>query len=261
MASAKQGYPVVIRMLAQRAPAPVADRRRAARALPRRSCARRVHAVDRLTPTIVEVVVQAPAAARAFRPGQFYRLQNYEMRSRRARRRRDRAGDGRPGADRRLGRPERGPALASSCWRWAARPTCARMLQPGEPVVLMGPTGTPTEIHAGETVAAGRRRPRQRGAVLDRPGAARGGIEGDLLRRLQEGAATATRSTEIERAADVIVWCCDEAPGFAPTPAAGPQLRRQHRARRWRPTAPASWASRRSRSTDADRIIAIGSDR
>ena len=22
---------------------------------------------------------------------------------------------------------------------------------------------------------------------------------------------------EIERAADVIVWCCDEAPGFAPT--------------------------------------------
>ena len=27
------------------------------------------------------------------------------------------------------------------------------MLQPGEPVVLMGPTGTPTEIHADTTVA------------------------------------------------------------------------------------------------------------
>ena len=38
-----------------------------------------VHAVNRLTPTIIEVVVRAPAAARAFRPGQFYRLQNYEM--------------------------------------------------------------------------------------------------------------------------------------------------------------------------------------
>ncbi len=24
---------------------------------------------------------------------------------------------------------------------------------------------------------------------------------------------------EIERAADAIVWCCDEAPGFAPNPA------------------------------------------
>ena len=36
---------------------------------------------------------------------------------------------------------------------------------------------------------------------------------------------------EIERAADVIVWCCDEAPGLrAEPPAAGPQLRRQHRA-------------------------------
>ena len=32
----------------------------------------------RLTPTIVEVIVKAPAAARHFHPGQFYRLQNYE---------------------------------------------------------------------------------------------------------------------------------------------------------------------------------------
>jgi len=35
--------------------------------------------VERLTPTIVEVVVRAPAAARRFAPGQFYRLQNFEM--------------------------------------------------------------------------------------------------------------------------------------------------------------------------------------
>ena len=37
-----------------------------------------VHEVIRLTPTIVEVVVRAPLAARRFRPGQFYRLQNFE---------------------------------------------------------------------------------------------------------------------------------------------------------------------------------------
>ena len=30
-------------------------------------------------------------------------------------------------------------------------------------------------------------------------------------------------------AADVIVWCCDEAPGFTPRPAAGSRLCRQHR--------------------------------
>jgi len=34
--------------------------------------------VIRLTPNIVEVLVHAPMAARAFEPGMFYRLQNYE---------------------------------------------------------------------------------------------------------------------------------------------------------------------------------------
>src|SRR5213075_134454 len=38
----------------------------------------RVSEVRRLTPTIIEVVVHAPSAARKFEPGQFYRLQNYE---------------------------------------------------------------------------------------------------------------------------------------------------------------------------------------
>lgn len=38
----------------------------------------RVHQVNRLTPTIVEVVVRAPMAARKFQPGEFYRLQSYE---------------------------------------------------------------------------------------------------------------------------------------------------------------------------------------
>ena len=37
-----------------------------------------VHDVVRLTPTIVEVIVRAPLAAREFKPGQFFRLQNYE---------------------------------------------------------------------------------------------------------------------------------------------------------------------------------------
>src|SRR5688500_12230829 len=34
--------------------------------------------VERLTPTIVDVVVKAPLQARKFEPGQFYRLQNFE---------------------------------------------------------------------------------------------------------------------------------------------------------------------------------------
>jgi NAD(P)H-flavin reductase len=44
----------------------------------RRDLLATVHRVERLTPTIVEVVIKAPMAARKFHPGQFYRLQNFE---------------------------------------------------------------------------------------------------------------------------------------------------------------------------------------
>ena len=66
---------------------------------------------------------------------------------------------------------------------------------------------------------------------------------------------------EIEAAADVVVWCCDEAPGFAPTRAAGPRVRRQHRAGDARLRERRAGRRSRSRFADCDRIIAIGSDR
>ncbi|HUB97229.1 MAG TPA: FAD-dependent oxidoreductase, partial [Stellaceae bacterium] len=73
MGGAKQGYPVVSRMLAKlppRAGEPVDLLAKLDREL-----RPEVAEIVRLTPTIVEVVIRAPAAARAFRPGQFYRLQ------------------------------------------------------------------------------------------------------------------------------------------------------------------------------------------
>jgi NAD(P)H-flavin reductase len=92
---------------------------------------------------------------------------------------------------------------------------CA-LLQPGEPVVLMGPTGSPTEIHADATVALiggglGN-------AVLFSIGAALRAAGSRVIyfagyKRMGDRYKVA----EIERAADTIVWCCDEAPGFAPT--------------------------------------------
>ena len=77
MGSAKQGYPIVSRALASRPATAISGVDLIANC--RRDLQARVHAVHRLTPTIVEVVLHAPAAARAFKPGQFYRLQNYEM--------------------------------------------------------------------------------------------------------------------------------------------------------------------------------------
>ena len=89
-------------------------------------------------------------------------------------------------------------------------------LQPGEPVILMGPTGTPTETPAGETVllAGGG----LGNAVLFSIGRALRAAGSKVLyfagyKKLQDRYKVA----EIEAAADVVVWTCDEAPGFTPS--------------------------------------------
>ena len=109
----------------------------------------RVSEVRRLTPTIIEVVVHAPSAARKFEPGQFYRLQNYET-----------YGEQRKGTRLLM----EGIALTGA---WVDREkgllslialelgVSSRLvcrLKPGEPVVVMGPTGAPSEIGRSENV-------------------------------------------------------------------------------------------------------------
>ena len=121
-------------------------------------------------------------------------------------------------------------------------------LQPGEPVVLMGPTGTPTEIPRGETVllAGGG----LGNAVLFSIGQAlrAAGCQGDLLRRLQADRTTATSIDEIEAAADVVDLVLRRGARIHAAPAAGPRVRRQHRAGDARLRERASSARRRSRS-------------
>jgi NAD(P)H-flavin reductase/NADPH-dependent glutamate synthase beta subunit-like oxidoreductase len=108
-----------------------------------------VKEVNRLTSTIVEVVVHAPLAARKFQPGQFYRLQNFESLApvfggtRLAM-----EGLALTGA---WTDPEKGLMGTIVLEMGGSSRLCAA-LKPGEPVVLMGPTGAPTEIEKGETV-------------------------------------------------------------------------------------------------------------
>jgi len=156
MASAKHGFPHVTRLFAREIaaldPARQAERDAAWTRLTARldeELVARVVEVVRLTPTIIEVIVKAPAAARHFEPGQFYRLQNFESMARRA------------GAVPLL---MEGIALTGA-WVDKARGLLSLIalelgvssrlvahLQPGEPVVVMGPTGTPTEIPDGQNV-------------------------------------------------------------------------------------------------------------
>src|SRR5688572_31132348 len=157
MASAKYGYPHVAALFAGDRPDPARQHERDAawgRLVDRLDddLLARVERVVRLTETIVEVIVRAPAAARHFRPGQFYRLQNFEALSPRARN-----GAASPllmegialtGAwvDR-----DRGLLSLIALEMGVSSRLCA-YLRPGEPVVVMGPTGTPTEIPQGESV-------------------------------------------------------------------------------------------------------------
>jgi NADPH-dependent glutamate synthase beta subunit-like oxidoreductase/NAD(P)H-flavin reductase len=213
MGGAKRGYPVVSRVLAAREATAVAGLELVKRC--RDELRATAHAVHRLTPTIVEVVVHAPAAARAFQPGQFYRLQNYEMLAARVD---EPGGSGTVLAMEGLAMtgawtdPERGLVSVIVLEMGGSSDLCA-LLRPGEPVVLMGPTGTPTEIVSGGTVALvggglGN-------AVLFSIGAALRAAGSRVLyfagyKRMMDR----YRVADIERAADVVVWCCDEAPGF-----------------------------------------------
>ena len=212
MGSAKQGYPVVSGVLARRPARPASDMP-AFLARLNTLLRARVHRVERLTPTIVEVVLHAPLAARQFRPGQFYRLQNFETLAPKI--------DGTRLAMEGLALTgawvdrEQGLVSTIVLEMGGSSDLCA-ILKAGEPVILMGPTGMPTETPGGETVvlAGGG----LGNAVLFSIGAALREAGSRVLyfagykKRIDR-----YKVEQIEAAADEIVWCCDEAPGFTPS--------------------------------------------
>jgi NADPH-dependent glutamate synthase beta subunit-like oxidoreductase/NAD(P)H-flavin reductase len=210
MGSAKQGYPVVSRVLSRMAPTEPAP----SALLDRLNDELRpaVQDVIRLTPNIVEIVVRAPIAARAFQPGQFYRLQNYETLAARV----DGTTLGMEGLALTGAKVDAGKGtLSTIVLEMGGSSDLCALLRPGEPVILMGPTGTPTETPSKETVLL-----------------AGGGLGNAVLfsigQKLRESGSRVLyfagykkmidryKVNEIEQAANIVVWCCDEAPGFTP---------------------------------------------
>ena len=255
LGSAKQGYPVVSRVLERAAPASsLGDEEFIGRL--NRELRATVHEIRRLTPLIVEVVVRAPLAARRFRPGQFYRLQNFETLA--------------PVVDgTRLCMegialtgasvdPERGLISLITLEMGGSSDLCV-LLHPGEPVVVMGPTGSPTEIVPGETVvlAGGG----LGNAVLFSIGQAMRRAGGRVLYFAGYKHMTDRyKLAEIEAAADAVVWCCDEEPGFTPE---RPQDRSfvGNIVQGMHAYATGALGQQPIPLAQADRIIAIGSDR
>jgi NADPH-dependent glutamate synthase beta subunit-like oxidoreductase/NAD(P)H-flavin reductase len=255
MGGARQGYPVISRVLERVSPAsPDGDDAFLARL--NDGLRATVHEVVRLTPNIVEVIVRAPAAARRFQPGQFYRLQNYEHNALSV--------DGTRLAMEGLALtgawvdPAKGLVSTIVLEMGGSSDLCS-MLEPGEPVVLMGPTGSPTEIPSDETV------------VLVGGGLGNAVLFsiGQALRRAgsrvlyfagYKKMVDRYKVAEIEAACDAVVWCCDEAPGFQPA-------RKQDRTfvgnivQAMLAYAEGRLGPQPIPMREADRIIAIGSDR
>ena len=205
MASAKQGFPRIEAVLSR---TPPASPEPAARLFERLNgmLRPRVVSLQRLTPNIVEVVLEAPAAARNFRPGQFFRLQNFETNAlRRAGTTLAMEGIALTGA---WVDPRKG-LISLIVLEMGGSTNLCRLLHEGERVVLMGPTGAPTLTPSGETVML-----------------VGGGLGNAVLfsigQALRENGSRVLyfagykkredvyKMDEIEAASDVVVWCCDE---------------------------------------------------
>nr|MDQ3805301.1 FAD-dependent oxidoreductase [Acidobacteriota bacterium] len=216
----------------------------------------RVVRVDRLTDTIVDVIVRAPAQARKFHPGQFYRLQNYETDAAEVDGTRlTMEGLALTGAwvDKQAG------LLSLIVLEMGASSRQCAMLRPGQRVVVMGPTGTPTEIPEGETVllAGGglgnavlfsiARALRERGNRVVYFAGYKNGK--DLFKR-----------EEIEAATDQVIWSTDTG---AEIEARRPQDAhfRGNIVQAIKTYAEGSLGERMFDLRDVDRVIAIGSDR
>jgi len=145
IASAARSYPEVLSAL-ERTGGPHPDLE-AFRARIRFNLDTRVDSIDVSHPAVIELKVRAPLAARNFQPGQFFRLQMLETASDRV-------------MGTRLQIPLQtvsgagidGDTVRLFMLRWGANARLVQRLQPGDPIVLMGPTGSPTPIHENRTV-------------------------------------------------------------------------------------------------------------
>jgi NADPH-dependent glutamate synthase beta subunit-like oxidoreductase/NAD(P)H-flavin reductase len=267
MASAKDGYRKVVALfeddLARLDPGAQARRDATWTALTRRLDAdltARVERVVRLTPTIVEVVVKAPAAARHFHPGQFYRLQNYESMASRV-----------SAGGREVPLLMEGIALTGA---WVDREhgllslialevgVSSRLmayLRVGEPVVVMGPTGAPTEIPRGQN-------------VLLLGGGLGNAVLFSIAKALRDNGcrviyfagfrkgADLFKREEIEAATDQVVWSTDMGEAIVPGRPQDVHFR-GNIVQAMLAYESGSLGSRLIPLETADRIIAIGSDR
>ncbi len=166
----------------------------------------RVERVDCRNPAVTELWVRAPLAARNFKPGQFFRLQTFET-----------ASPMQSGTRLQVplltvsGAGVEGDAIRLMVLQWGTGPRLVGRLKPGDPLVLMGPAGAPTDIPQGQTIliVAGRW---GAAVMLDIGPALRAAGNRVLYVAAFASASELDHQDELEAAADQIVWCTASGP-------------------------------------------------
>jgi len=211
IASSQRTYPEILKVLAQQADDPYRKGGEPFIATLNQMLGARIERIDTRNPAVVELWIRAPLAARNFRPGQFFRLQTYERHS--------------PVIDgTRLQIPLQtvsgagvdGDLVRLLLLRFGANARLAERLSPGDPVVLMGPTGAAVELGEQRTVMviAG-----AWGAavMLDLGRALRAAGNRVLLLASFRRANEIYFREELEESADQIIWATAEGAQVTPS--------------------------------------------
>lgn len=263
MASAKHGYEKVVEIfadeLAERGALPQAEKDQIFDKLEAtldEQFRAYVVKVDRLTPTIVDVIVKAPLQARKFEPGQFYRLQNFETTAPIVGGKRlMMEGLALTGAwvDREKG------LLSMIVLEMGTSSRLCSLLKEGEEILVMGPTGAPTEIPENET-------------VLLAGGGLGNAVLFSIAKAMRENnnkviyfagyknGADLYKREEIENATNQVIWATDFGDEIAPQRPQDAHFR-GNIVQAMVAYAEGKLGEKTVDLKDVDRIIAIGSDR
>ncbi|WP_353280407.1 FAD-dependent oxidoreductase [Wolbachia endosymbiont (group B) of Silvanus unidentatus] len=151
MASAKNGYPIISQLLSGVIQTSNQPASRAGVTLFRQAnkeffnrikeqFTAKVIKVQYLTDKVVEIVIKAPLAAKNFKPGQFFRLQNFETNSRKTHLTMEGIAVTGTEVDKKKG------FISTIVLETGGSTNLCKCFKKGEQIILMGPTGSPTEI-------------------------------------------------------------------------------------------------------------------
>ncbi len=143
MARAKNGYPLISQLLSrvanQRASKHLANEEFFNKIKEKFSA--NVIKVQYLNDKVVEIVIKAPLAAKNFKPGQFFRLQNFETNSKKTNFAMEGIAVTGTEVDKKKG------IISTIVLETGGSTNLCRHLREGEKIILMGPTGCSTEVH------------------------------------------------------------------------------------------------------------------